>query len=211
MGIGATILMILVFPLNSFLLMQGVFSGENRKGWIIFAYLQGLFFGFFLPGGSLLFTAGLLASQGLFNIYWLVLVVVIAAILGDNVGYWFGNKIGNKIFTKEDSLFFNKKYLEKTKIFYEKYGAMTVIVGRFVPIVRTFAPILAGVGKMNYKKFLAYNVIGTFLWAVGLALLGFFLGATKPGIDKYITPIVILIIVLSVLPIIFNLKFKKAV
>lgn len=170
---------------------------------------SGLFFGFFLPGGSLLFTAGLLASQGLFNIYWLVLVVASAAILGDNVGYWFGNKIGEKIFTKEDSLFFNKKYLEKTKLFYEKYGAVTVVVGRFTPIVRTFAPILAGVGKMSYRKFFIYNIVGAFLWAVGLSLLGYFLGTTIPGIEKYITQIVILIVVLSILPILFNLRFKK--
>jgi membrane-associated protein len=171
---------------------------------------SGLFFGFFLPGGSLLFTAGLLASQNLFNIYWLILIVGLAAILGDSTGYWFGTKVGPKIFTKEDSLFFNKKYLAKTKDFYEKYGRITVVIGRFVPIVRTFAPILAGVGGMNYRKFLSYNVVGAMLWAVGLALLGFFLGTSVPGIDKYITPIVILIIVLSVLPILFNLKSKKA-
>lgn len=176
---------------------------------IVFAE-SGVFFGFFLPGGSLLFTAGLLASQGIFNIYYLAFGVAVAAILGDNVGYWFGSKVGDKIFTKEDSLFFNKKYLQKTKEYYEKYGPMTVVIGRFVPIVRTFAPILAGVGKMNYKKFLTFNVLGAMLWAVGLALLGFFLGTSVPGIDKYITPIVILIIILSILPILFNLKSKKA-
>jgi membrane-associated protein len=177
---------------------------------IVFAE-SGVFFGFFLPGGSMIFAAGLLASQGLFNVYWLIIILGAAAILGDNVGYWFGNKVGSKIFTKEDSLFFNKKYLQKTKEYYDKYGPMTVVIGRFVPIVRTFAPILAGVGKMKYKKFLFFNVIGAFLWAVGLALLGFFLGSVVPGIDKYITPIVILIVILSVLPIIFNLKSKKAV
>lgn len=176
---------------------------------IVFAE-SGVFFGFFLPGGSLLFTAGLLASQGLFSIYYLAFGVAIAAILGDNTGYWFGSKVGDKIFTKEDSLFFNKKYLQKTKEYYEKYGPMTVVIGRFVPIVRTFAPILAGVGKMNYRKFFIFNVLGALLWAVGLSLLGFFLGTSVPGIDKYITPIVILIIILSVLPILFNLKPKKA-
>ena len=170
---------------------------------------SGVFFGFFLPGGSLLFAAGLLASQGLFNVYWLVFVVASAAILGDNTGYWFGSKVGHKIFSKEDSLFFNKKYLEKTREYYEKYGPTTIVIGRFVPIVRTFAPILAGVGKMNYRKFLFFNIIGAFLWAVGLSLLGFFLGLSVPGIDKYITQIIILIVILSVLPIIFNLKFKK--
>lgn len=175
---------------------------------IVFAE-SGVFFGFFLPGGSMLFTAGLLASQGLFNIYWLVFVVAAAAILGDSAGYWFGSKVGNKIFSKEDSIFFNKKYLERTRDFYEKYGRMTVIIGRFVPIVRTFAPILAGVAKMNYRKFLFYNVIGAIFWAIGLSLLGFYLGVSIPGIEKYIFPIIILIVFLSVLPIIFNLLFKK--
>jgi len=180
----------------------GIFS-------IVFAE-SGVFFGFFLPGGSMLFTAGLLASQGLFNIYWLTLGVALAAVLGDNLGFWFGAKVGHKIFSKEDSLFFNRKHLIRTKEFYEKYGAITVIIGRFVPIVRTFAPILAGVGEMNYKKFLTYNIIGAMLWAVGLSLLGFFLGSVVSGIEKYIMPIIILIVFLSILPIIFNLKFKKA-
>jgi membrane-associated protein len=175
---------------------------------IVFAE-SGIFFGFFLPGGSLLFTAGLLASQGLFNIYWLVFIVGLAAILGDNAGYWFGSKVGPKIFIKEDSIFFHKKYLEKTEEFYKKYGRMTVVIGRFVPIVRTFAPILAGVGKMNYRKFLLFNIIGAFLWAVGLSLLGFFLGSVVPGIEKYILPIIVLIVFLSILPIIFNLISKK--
>jgi len=106
-------------------------------------------------------------------------------------------------------LFFNKKYLEKTKQYYQKYGPMTVVIGRFVPIVRTFAPILAGVGEMHYRKFLFFNVMGALLWAVGLSLLGFFLGSSFPGIDKYITEIVILIVILSILPILFNLKPKK--
>lgn len=172
---------------------------------------SGLFFGFFLPGGSLLFTAGLLASQNFLNIYWLVVVVALAAILGDSTGYWFGSKVGYRLFNKEDSIFFSKKYLQKTSEFYEKYGPMTVVIGRFVPIVRTFAPILAGVGYMNYRKFLSYNIIGAFLWAVGLSLLGFFLGSAIPGIEKYILPIIILIVFLSILPIIFKLKSKKSV
>jgi len=177
---------------------------------IVFAE-SGVFFGFFLPGGSLLFAAGLLASQGMFNIYWLTLTVAFAAILGDNVGYWFGAKVGQKIFTKEDSLFFNKKYLQKTEEYYKKYGPMTIVIGRFIPIVRTFAPILAGVGKMNYKKFLSFNVLGAMLWAVGMALLGFFLGKTIPGIENYIMIIIIFIVFLSILPIIFNLRSKKSV
>jgi membrane-associated protein len=175
---------------------------------VIFAE-SGVFFGFFLPGWSMLFTAGLLASQGVFNIYYLVIVLGAAAILGDNVGYWFGKKVGDKIFVKENSLLFNKKYLKQTEDYYNKYGKFTVVIARFVPIVRTFAPILAGVGKMDYKKFLIFNIVGAMIWAVGGALLGFFLGETVPGIEKYITPIIILIIFLSILPILFNLKSKK--
>ena len=170
---------------------------------------SGVFFGFFLPGGSLLFTAGLLASQGVFNIYWLIFLLGLAAILGDNIGYWFGSKIGNKIFVKENSLFFNKKYLEKTEEYYEKYGPMTIVIGRFVPFVRTFAPILAGVGRMNYRKFFLYNVLGALFWAVGISLLGFFLGSIIPGINKYLFLIVIFIVFLTVLPILFKLKSKK--
>ena len=175
---------------------------------IIFAE-SGLFFGFFLPGGSLLFTAGLLASQGLFNIFYLEIIVFLAAILGDNVGYWFGHKVGHKIFNKEDSIFFHKKHLIKTKEFYEKYGKIAIILGRFMPIVRTFLPILAGVGEMNYKKFFSYNVVGALFWAVGVSLLGFFLGQSVPGIEKYITPIIIGIIFLSILPIIIKLFERK--
>ncbi len=172
---------------------------------------SGLFFGFFLPGGSLLFTAGLLASQGVFNIYWLIFLLGAAAILGDSTGYWFGAKVGDKIFVKEDSLFFNKKYLEKTKHYYDQYGPMTIVIGRFVPFVRTFAPILAGVGKMSYRKFLLFNVLGALLWAVGVSLLGYFLGSVVPGIDKYISLIVVSIVILTLLPILFKLKFKKKV
>jgi membrane-associated protein len=175
---------------------------------VVFAE-SGVFFGFFLPGWSMLFTAGLLASQGVFNIYYLVLILGVAAVLGDNVGFWFGKKVGNKIFIKEDSLFFNKKYLKQTEDYYAKYGAFTVVLARLVPLVRTFAPILAGVGNMNYRKFLFFNVVGALIWAVGGALLGYFLGSLVPNIDKYITPIVLLIIFLSVLPILFNLKSKK--
>jgi membrane-associated protein len=133
---------------------------------VVFAE-SGVFFGFFLPGWSMLFTAGLLASQGVFNIYYLTVILGAAAILGDNVGYWFGKKVGGKIFVKENSLFFNKKYLKQTEDYYNKYGKFTVVLARFVPIVRTFAPILAGVGKMDYRKFLIFNIIGAVIWAMG--------------------------------------------
>ena len=166
---------------------------------IIFAE-SGLFIGFFLPGDSLLFTAGFLASQGFLNIWILAFLVFVAAILGDNFGYAFGRKVGPAIFSREDSLLFHKDHLERAKVFYEKYGAKTLVLARFLPVVRTFAPILAGVGQMHYRTFFFYNVVGAFLWALGMTWLGYFLGATIPGIDKYLIPIILAIIVLSSLP-----------
>lgn len=171
---------------------------------IVFAE-SGLFFGFFFPGDSLLFTAGLLASQGLFNIWILVPLIVTGAILGDSVGYWFGVKVGPKIFTREDSFFFHKRHVERTHNFYLKYGAKAVVLARFIPIVRTFAPILAGVGTMPYGTFLKWNIIGGVLWGTGVTLLGHFLGATIPGIEAYLFPIIIGIIIVSFLPLISEL------
>ena len=125
---------------------------------IVFAE-SGLFFGFFLPGDSLLFTAGLFASQGYFSIFLLLFGAMAAAILGDNIGYAFGYRVGQTIYTRKDSFFFKKKHAEKARIFYEKYGNKTIVLARFVPIVRTFAPIVAGVGQMSYDKFLRYNIL----------------------------------------------------
>jgi len=166
---------------------------------IIFAE-SGLFVGFFLPGDSLLFTAGFLASQDFLDIRLLILIVFIGAVLGDNVGYAFGKKVGPMLFKREDSLFFHKDNLIHTQHFYEKYGKKAIILARFMPGVRTFAPIFAGVGKMDYRIFFSYNIIGGLLWGVGLPLLGYYLGSTIPGIDKYLLPIILLIIFLSVLP-----------
>lgn len=175
---------------------------------IVFAE-SGVFFGFFLPGGSLLFTAGLLASQNYFNIYSLILTLAVAAILGDSTGYWFGRKVGPKIFNREDSKFFHKKHLTQTHDFYEKYGPKTIIIGRFVPIVRTFAPILAGVGSMKYKTFLYYNIVGGLLWSIGMSFAGYYLGMKVPNIEKYLLLIIIGIVFLSILPIIFEFLKKK--
>ncbi|OGF58587.1 hypothetical protein A3B05_02075 [Candidatus Giovannonibacteria bacterium RIFCSPLOWO2_01_FULL_43_160] len=166
---------------------------------IIFAE-SGLFIGFFLPGDSLLFTAGFLASQGFLNIWLLSLLTFFGAILGDNFGYAFGKKVGPAIFKREDSWFFHKDHLERARIFYEKHGAKTLVLARFLPIIRTFAPILAGVGQMHYRTFFFYNVFGGFLWAIGMTWLGYFLGATVPNIDKYLIPIILAIIIVSVLP-----------
>lgn len=161
---------------------------------------SGLFIGFFLPGDSLLFTAGFLASQGFLNIGILMIVTLFGAVLGDSVGYAFGKRVGPKIFVKENSLFFHKDHLERARIFYEIHGPKTIVLARFMPIVRTFAPIVAGVGSMNYRTFISYNVIGGALWAIGMPYLGYFLGNTIPNIDRYLLPIIIGIIFLSILP-----------
>ena len=170
---------------------------------IVFAE-SGLFFGFFFPGDSLLFTAGLFAAGGYFNIFFLALGAALAAIAGDSVGYWFGKKVGPKIFTREDSFFFHKKHISQAESFYNKYGPKTIILARFTPIVRTFAPVVAGVGSMNYKKFLTYNIIGGFVWSCGIVFSGYFLGSVIPNIDKYLLPIICIIIVLSFLPILIE-------
>lgn len=166
---------------------------------IIFAE-TGLLIGFFLPGDSLLFTAGFLASQGIFNIYLLCALLFIAAVVGDSVGYWIGQKYGKRLFKKEDSIFFHKNHLIRAKAFYEKHGGKTIIIARFMPVIRTFAPVIAGIGDMEYKTFLAYNVVGALLWAIGLPALGFVLGSSIPDVDKYLLPIVGLIVLISIAP-----------
>ena len=164
---------------------------------------SGLFFGFFLPGDSLLFTAGILASQGLINFPILLLVTFSAAVLGDNVGYWFGHNVGRKLFEKEDSLIFKKKYLIEAQEFYEKNGAKTIVLARFIPFVRTFAPIVAGAAAMHYTTFLIYNLVGGLLWAVGLSTLGFFLG-NIPIVKHNYEYVILLIVFGSVLPIVIH-------
>lgn len=166
---------------------------------IVFAE-TGLFLGFFLPGDSLIFVAGFLASQGFFGPVLLSAILFVAAVTGNMAGYEFGRRVGPKLFSREDSLLFRKDHVTKTKKFYDKYGGKTVMIARFVPVVRTFAPILAGVAEMKYMVFLAYNIAGAAIWAVGLTVLGYFLGTRVPDIDKYLLPIVLVIIVVSVLP-----------
>jgi membrane-associated protein len=168
---------------------------------IIFAE-SGLLIGFFLPGDSLLFTAGFVASQKLLNIWVLVIGAFLCAVLGDNVGYATGHRFGRRLFQKEDSWLFHKKHLVKTTNFYQKHGKKTLVLARFVPIVRTFAPIVAGIGAMHYRTFMSYNLIGGLLWTFGITLLGFFLGKSLPAeqVDKFLLPIIGLIIVVSLVP-----------
>ncbi|QLE54747.1 DedA family protein [Nostoc sp. TCL26-01] len=173
---------------------------------IIFAE-SGLLIGFFLPGDSLLFTAGFVASQNLLNIWILIIGAFICAVLGDNVGYTTGYRFGRRLFQKEDSWLFQKKHIVKTQKFYQQHGKKTIVLARFVPIVRTFAPIVAGVGSMQYRTFMFYNLIGGLVWTFGITLLGFFLGKSLPPeqVDKYLLPIIGLIILVSLIPSIIHL------
>lgn len=161
---------------------------------------SGLFFGFFFPGDSLLFTAGFLASQGFLSLPVLIVVTFTAAIAGVNVGYAFGKRVGPTIFKREDSFFFHKDHLERTRAFYKAHGPKTIVLARFLPIIRTFAPIFAGIGHMHYGTFIFYNIIGGLFWTVGLCGIGYFLGSTVPNIDHYLIPIILGIIVVSLLP-----------
>jgi membrane-associated protein len=166
---------------------------------IIFAE-TGLFFGIFLPGDSLLFTAGFLASQDKFNIVLLCLICFVAAVTGDATGYFIGNRMGRRLFTKPESKIFKPAYLLKAQDFFERHGGKAIILGRFMPIVRTMVPMVAGAGTMTYHKFFTYNVIGAFLWGVCITLAGYFLGSTIPGVDKYLLPIIAVILIASVAP-----------
>lgn len=170
---------------------------------------SGLLIGIFLPGDSLLFAAGLLAGTGLFEFGPLAIAVIIAAIAGDSVGYWFGKNVGSNFFAKEESFFFKRDYVTRTRAFYKKYGGRAVALARFVPVVRTLAPILAGVGRMEYGRFVSYNALGGFVWGGGMVSLGFFLGTILPGSEHYILPLSIGIIVLSFLPLLWNLARGK--
>ena len=166
---------------------------------IVFAE-TGLLLGFFLPGDSLLFTAGILAAEGYLDIALLLIVLSGAAIIGDSVGYAIGKKYGPKVFSRENSLLFRKSHLDKAQKFFEKHGPKTIIIARFVPIVRTFAPTLAGVGKMSYAKFLSYNIIGGLFWVISITMVGYFLGIYIDNVEKYILPGVAIIILLSISP-----------
>jgi membrane-associated protein len=170
---------------------------------IVFAE-SGLFFGFFLPGDSLLLTAGLLASPNSpypveLNLWVLLPLLFIAAVAGDSVGYWFGAWSGPRIFNRDNSLLFRRKNLLAAKAFYDKHGGKTIIAARFMPFIRTFAPIVAGAAEMEYQRFLMFNLVGGFVWGIGVTLIGYFLG-NIPGVEKFFSPLVLAVIIISVLP-----------
>jgi membrane-associated protein len=177
---------------------------------IVFAE-SGLFFGFFLPGDSLLFTAGVLCAKADSPLWPLPIVlagVAFSAIAGDQVGYLFGRRVGPALFRRPDSRLFRQAHVDKARVYFEEHGPKTILLARFVPIVRTFAPIVAGVGRMEYKTFVTYNVIGGLLWGVGITLLGFLLGEAV-DIDKYLLPIIALIVLISVIPVVLELRKAK--
>ncbi len=189
-------------------LMAGHYALDDLIRWggyvvlVVIVFTEtGLFVGCFLPGDSLLITAGLVAAAGGLNIWWLNALLIAAAISGDSVGYTIGARLGPRLFTREKSLLFNPGHVERTRAFYERYGAKTIVIARFVPIVRTFAPVVAGVGQMRYRRFLFYNVAGGVGWVVGMTFTGFLLGHAIPDINRYIHVVVVVIIVLSVIPI----------
>ena len=172
---------------------------------IVFAE-SGLFFGFFFPGDSLLFTAGILASRGIFDIYFVLLGVTFFAIIGDQVGYWTGKRFGRKLFNKPGNLFFDPKHIQRAEEFYKKHGKKMIILARFVPAVRTFAPIVAGIGAMDYKTFLVYNVIGGVLWTLLFVGAGYLLGNALPNAGEYLTLVILAIILVSLVPVVIEMR-----
>ena len=160
----------------------------------------GLFVGFFLPGDSLLVSAGIFAAAGHLNLGWLLLGVSVCAVVGDQVGYAIGRKAGQTLYRRQDSLIFRKRHLERAHEFYEKYGAKTIVIARFVPIVRTFAPAVAGAANMNYRTFVTYNVLGGILWVWSMLLGGFWLGSAIPDISRNIHLVIGIVVFLSILP-----------
>ncbi len=187
-------------------LIKGV--GYLGVGAIVFAE-SGLLIGLFLPGDSLLFTAGFLASQGFLSIVPLVLIIFVTAVLGDNTGYWFGKRFGPSVFRRRGSLLLDPEHIHRAEEFFQKHGPKTIILARFVPVIRSIAPILAGVGSMHWSTFFFYNVVGGLLWGVGVTLTGYYIGSVIPGVDAYIIPIALLIIVVSVAPGLWHLLRDK--
>jgi membrane-associated protein len=179
-------------------------GGILLVAFIVFAE-SGLLIGFFLPGDTLLFSAGLFAAQGRFGIVPLIIAIVLAAIIGDNVGYSIGRRTGKRIFSKKDGVLFRQEYISKAEAFYEKHGGKTIILARFTPVVRTFAPMVAGVGNMSRQRFMFFNVIGAIIWGAGVTLLGYFVGNRIPNIETYVMPIMLAAIVLTFAPSILHL------
>jgi membrane-associated protein len=182
-------------------------------GYVVLAAIvfteTGLLIGFFLPGDSLLITAGLVAATGQLNIWWLNAILMVAAVVGDSVGYAIGRRAGPRLFTRPKSLLFNPRHVERTRAFYARYGARTIVIARFVPIVRTFAPVVAGVAPMEYRQFVLYNVVGGVAWVTSMTWAGYLLGQAVPNINDHIHKVVVIVILLSFIPIVVEVVRER--
>jgi membrane-associated protein len=176
---------------------------------------SGMMVGFFFPGDTLLLSAGVLAAAGKLSLLTTIIVIAAAAIVGDNVGYHIGRKLGPKLFRKEDGIVFRKEHIDRAEKFYEKYGSKTMLLAHFVPVIRAFAPVTAGAGKMPLKQFMFFDAIGDIAWAITLTLFGYFVGSKVPGIDKYIEPLLIAIIIIFLAPTLYHIfkdpKIRSAI
>lgn len=196
--------------------LTGAHSLDDLIRWGGYAVLVGIVFtetgllvGFFLPGDSLLVTAGLVAAAGGLNIWWINGLLSVAAIVGDSVGYAIGARIGPRLFTREQSLLFNPRHVDRTRRFYERHGAKTIVIARFVPVIRTFAPVVAGVGQMRYRRFLFYNVAGGVGWVTSMTWTGYLLGRAIPNIADYVHVVAIVVIIVSVIPIVVEILRER--
>jgi membrane-associated protein len=169
----------------------------------------GLFVGFFLPGDSLLVTAGVVAAAGDLNLYWLLFPVCLCAIAGDQLGYWIGRRMGHRLYQREDSRLFKKKHIEQAHAFYQEHGRKAVIIARFVPIIRTFCPPVAGAAEMKYSTYLSYDIFGGLLWVCSMILIGFFLGKSVPHVEKKIHWVILAVIFLSLLPTAYHIMKQR--
>jgi membrane-associated protein len=182
--------------------------------WLLATFIfteVGLFLGFILPGDTLVLTAGVLAKEGKFALSSTIIVIAIAAIAGDNLAYWIGHRLGPKVFTKPDSLLLRKSHIDRAEKFYEKYGSKTVLIAHFFPVIRSFSPLLAGVGKMNYLKYFLFDVIGDIAWSIIVTLLGYYVASRIPGINNYINIVLAAIVAISVIPVGWHLyqRYQK--
>ena len=196
--------------------VSGAYSLDDLIRWggyaVLFAIVfteTGLLVGFFLPGDSLLITAGLVAAAGGLNIWWLDAILIVAAVTGDSVGYAIGARLGPRLFTRPKSLVFNPRHIERTRTFYARHGPKTIVIARFVPIIRTFAPVVAGVGAMAYRRFLFYNVAGGVGWVISMTWAGYLLGRAIPNVADYVHIIVVVVIILSVIPIVVEIARER--
>jgi membrane-associated protein len=197
-------------------IVSGAYSLDDLIRWggyvVLFAIVfteTGLLVGFFLPGDSLLITAGLVAAAGGLNIWWLDAILIAAAVTGDSVGYTIGARLGPRLFTRPKSLIFNPRHVERTRAFYARHGPKTIVIARFVPIIRTFAPVVAGVGAMEYRRFLFYNVAGGVGWVISMTWAGYLLGRAIPNVADYVHIIVVVVIILSVIPIVVEIVRER--